>query len=71
MLFAERMHIAAQNVIVWLNIAAHFARLAIHALLSKYHSLHHRWNVPWATPSSLAAALPEISPLRHAVMTDS
>ena len=36
-----------------------------------YYSLHQRWNVPCATPSFLAAALPEISPLRHAAMMDS
>ena len=35
------------------------------------YSLHHRWKVPWATPSFLAAALPLISPRRQAAMTGS
>ena len=47
-----------------------YCLLISHALLSEYHSLHHRWNVPWATPSSFAAALPDSSPLRHAAMID-
>ena len=64
-------HTVLKSGITLLNTMARFAWTTTHALWSKYHSLHHRWKVPWATPSSLAAALPEISPLRHAVMTDS
>ncbi len=59
-----------KNSITLLNTMVYSVWLATHTLLAKFHSLHHRWKVPWATPSSLAAALPLISPLRHAAMTD-
>lgn len=62
---------SSKNGATLLNPAAHFLWSATHALLSKYYSLLHRWKVPWATPSSLAAALPDSSPLRHAAMTAS
>ena len=35
------------------------------------YSLHHRWKVPWATPSAFAAALPLISPRFQAAITSS
>ena len=64
-------HTVLKNGITLLNSMAHFTWTATHAILAKYYSLHHRWKVPWATPSSLAAALPESSPRCHAAMTDS